>query len=58
MNRKKSSQKKGPTPLTADMLHELDKDHMGGVENYGAEDLYNVDDAWGDDYQDYKPKVI
>lgn len=30
---------------------------MGGIENYGADELYNVDDNWGDDYNDYKPKV-
>lgn len=57
MSRKKAAQKKSPTPLTADMLNELNKNHMGGIENYGADELYNVDDNWGDDYNDYKPKV-
>lgn len=38
------------------MLNELNKNHMGGFENYGHEDLYNIDDAW-DDKADIKPKV-
>ena len=57
MSRHKNS-KKTPTPLTADMLNELNKDHMGGVDNYGADDFYNVDDAWNDTKQPIKPKVI
>lgn len=57
VTRKKAAQKKSPTPLTADMLNELNKNHMGGMENYGADEMYNVDDNWGDDYNDYKPKV-
>lgn len=57
MNRKKAAKKKSPTPLTADMLNELNKNHMGGLENYGAEDLYNLEDTWDDRRQDLKPKV-
>lgn len=57
MNRKKAAKKKMPTPLTADMLNELNKDHMGGLENYGAEDLYNMEDTWDERRQDLKPKV-
>lgn len=57
VNRKKQAQKKAPTPLTADMLNELNKNHMGGMENYGPDEMYNVDDNWADDYNDYKPKV-
>lgn len=38
------------------MLNELNKNHMGGFENYGQEELYNIDDAW-DDKADIKPKV-
>lgn len=56
LNRQKRSKKKAPIPLTADMLNELNKNHMGGFENYGHEDLYNIDDAW-DDKADIKPKV-
>jgi predicted HTH domain antitoxin len=55
LNRQKRSKKKAPIPLTADMLNELNKNHMGGFENYGHEDLYNIDDAW-DDKADIKPK--
>jgi hypothetical protein len=58
VNRQKASKKKSPTPLTADMLNELNKNHMGGLENYGNEDLYNVDDTWDDNLeQGIKPKV-
>lgn len=57
INRQKAAKKKGPTPLTADMLNELNKNHMGGIDNYGQEDLYNLDDAWDDHANDVKPKV-
>lgn len=57
VNRKKAAKKKAPTPLTADMLNELNKNHMGGHENYGAEDAYNLDDTWDERRQDLKPKV-
>lgn len=39
------------------MLNELNKNHMGGFENYGQEELYNIDDAWEDTKADIKPKV-
>lgn len=57
VNKKKASKKKPPTPLTADMLNELNKNHMGGLENYAAEDLYNLDDTWDERRQEAKPKV-
>lgn len=57
INRQKAAKKKAPTPLTADMLNELNKNHMGGIDNYGSEDLYNLDDAWDDHGHDVKPKV-
>lgn len=57
MARKKAAKKKSPTPLTADMLNELNKNHMGGLENYGAEDVYNMEDTWDERRQDVKPKV-
>lgn len=57
MNRKKAAKKKAPTPLTADMLNELNKNHMGGLDNYGADDAYNLEDTWDDRRQDLKPKV-
>lgn len=56
INRQKAAKKKAPTPLTADMLNELNKNHMGGIDNFGAEDLYNLDDAWDDHGHDVKPK--
>ncbi|XP_039431505.1 mucin-5AC isoform X3 [Culex pipiens pallens] len=56
INRQKAAKKKAPTPLTADMLNELNKNHMGGIDNFGAEDLYNLDDAWDDHGHDVKTK--
>lgn len=34
--------------MTEDMINELNKNHMGGVDNYGADDLYNMEDVWND----------
>lgn len=42
--------------MTADMLNELNKNHMGGFENYGNEELY-IEDTWDDIKPDFKPKV-
>ena len=40
------------------MLNELNKNHMGGLENYGADDFYNLDDTWNEDRRhDLKPEV-
>jgi hypothetical protein len=39
------------------MLNELNKNHMGGLENYGADDMYNIDDTWDERRQDVKPKA-
>ena len=30
------------------MLSEFNKSHLGGVDNYGHDDLYNMDDVWND----------
>lgn len=30
---------------------------MGGHENYGADDMYNIDDTWDERRQDVKPKA-
>lgn len=40
------------------MLNELNKNHMGGFENYGQEELY-IEDTWDDVKPDsnFKPKV-
>lgn len=37
------------------MLNELNKNHMGGIDNYGAEDLYNMEDVWNE--RGYDPKL-
>jgi hypothetical protein len=40
------------------MLNELNKNHMGGFDNYGAEDAYNLEDTWDERRQhEVKPKV-
>lgn len=57
VNRQRRSVKKQPVPLTADMLNELNKNHMGGVENYGQEELYNQEDTWSDNKLAIKQKV-
>ncbi|KRT81637.1 hypothetical protein AMK59_6040 [Oryctes borbonicus] len=56
VNRQKNNKKRAPIPLTDDMIHELNKNHMGGVDNYGAEDVYNMDDVWDDRAFETKPK--
>lgn len=55
VNRQKNAKKKAPVPLTEDMLNELNKNHMGGLDNYGADDLYNMEDVWND--RGYEPKL-
>ncbi|XP_050308734.1 probable serine/threonine-protein kinase nek3 [Anthonomus grandis grandis] len=47
INRHRNS-KKNPTPLTEDMLNDLNKSHMGGYDNYNSDDFYNMDDVWSD----------
>lgn len=56
LNRQKRA-KKTPIPLTNDMLNELKVNHMGGADNYGVDDFYNIDDPWNDTKQPIKPKV-
>jgi len=53
-NRHKNS-KKTPEPLTDDMLNELNKNHMGGLDNYAVDDFYNMEDVWSDKHYDQKP---
>ncbi|XP_048526120.1 uncharacterized protein LOC109535996 isoform X2 [Dendroctonus ponderosae] len=53
-NRHKNS-KKSPAPLTEDMLNELNKNHMGGIETYETEDFYNMEDVWSDKHYEQKP---
>ena len=45
-------------PLTADMLNELDKSHMAGVDNYGVEDVYDPDDAWNNEKVTYDRRLV
>lgn len=41
------------------MLNELNKSHMGGFDNYGADDLYNMEDVWNEKAYDTKlPKKV
>jgi len=58
VNRHKNSKKKNAVSLTQEMLSEFNKSHMGsgtgggGLDNYGADDLYNMDDVWNDKQMD------
>lgn len=56
VNRHKNSKKKNAVSLTQEMLSEFNKAHMGsgagGLDNYGADDLYNMDDVWNDKQMD------
>lgn len=59
MNRQKNAKKRQPTVLTEDMLNELNKNHMSGIDNYGADDLYNMEDVWDEKAYDAKlPKKV
>lgn len=40
------------------MLNELNKNHMGGIENYEQDDFYNHEDTWNENKLAIKPKVI
>ncbi|XP_060524656.1 uncharacterized protein LOC132701041 [Cylas formicarius] len=55
VNRQKNAKKKSPTPLTEDMLNELNKNHMGGFDNFGADDFYNMEDVWNENAYEHKP---
>ncbi|EDX07534.1 rhino [Drosophila simulans] len=55
LNRQKRA-KKTPIPLTNDMLNELKVNHMGGADNYGVDDFYNIYDPWNDTQQPIKPQ--
>ncbi|XP_031337691.1 mucin-5AC-like [Photinus pyralis] len=57
VNKQKNAKKKQPSTLTEEMLNELNKNHMGGIDNYGADDLYNMEDVWNDKpYETKLPK--
>lgn len=60
VNRQKNAKKKQPTPLSEDMLNELNKNHMAGIDNYAADDLYNMEDVWNDrhPYEQKIPKKV
>lgn len=59
VNKQKNAKKKQPSTLTEDMLNELNKNHMGGIDNYGADDLYNMEDVWNDrPYETKLPKKV
>lgn len=41
------------------MLNELNKNHMGGIDNFGAEDIYNMEDVWNErGYEAKLPKKV
>ena len=40
------------------MLNELDKSHMGGVDNYGVDEVYDPDDAWNNEKVTYDRRLV
>lgn len=36
----------------------MNKHHIGGFDNYGADDLYGMDDVWNDRGYDKPPKKV
>lgn len=50
VGRHRKAKKTNAVSLTQEMLNEFNKSHnMGvGVDNYGVDDLYNMDDVWND----------
>ena len=54
INRKKSTKIKQRIPFTEEMIHEYNKNHMGGFDNYGVEDLYNMEDVWNEKPYDFR----
>lgn len=44
--------KRHDVPLTAEMLNELNKAHLGGVDNYAMDGLYDMDAIWNEKIND------
>lgn len=40
--------KRHDVPLTAEMLNELNKTHLAGVDNYAMDGLYDMDAIWNE----------
>lgn len=58
VNRHKNNKKKTPTPLTEEIINEMNKQQIGGFDNYGADDLYGMDDVWNDRGYEKPPKKV
>lgn len=50
--------KRHDVPLTAEMLNELNKNHMGGVDNYGMDGFYDMDAVWNEKIQDRRSMKV
>lgn len=48
VNRHKNNRKRNPTPLTEDIINEMNKHNLSGLDNFGADDLYGMDDVWNE----------
>lgn len=58
VNRHKNNRKRNPTPLTEDIINEMNKHNLAGLDNYGADDLYGMDDVWDDKGYQKPPKKV
>jgi len=59
VNRHKNNRKRHPTPLTEDIINEMNKHNLSGLDNFGADDLYGMEDVWNDNKgYDKLPKKV
>lgn len=57
MNRSRVK-KRHEVPLTAEMLNELNKNHLAGVDNYAMDGLYDMDAIWNEKIQDRRSMKV
>lgn len=50
--------KRHDVPLTAEMLNELNKAHLGGVDNYAMDGLYDMDAIWNEKMNDRRSMKV
>lgn len=50
--------KRHDVPLTAEMLNELNKNHLAGVDNYAMDGLYDMDAIWNEKIQDRRSMKV
>ena len=50
--------KRHDVPLTAEMLNELNKNHLAGVDNYAMDGLYDMDAIWNEKVHDRRSTKV